>query len=216
MFDRALVKYEIYHVLNKSSATPGFYTGPKVNSAVQQAVDYVAAEMFEQDEGFLKKIDYLDVQANAATIPIPPHMCIIEEVRYLVGNVYIPLAYDSQWQVPQWSITSGATQLPGTYKIIDNKFFFSPALGVGGSQYLQIEFQSYPSIIRSDSQKMDPQFDRTMLWYIIYRSASILASGMGTTQKSWAGEEAMWKQKMMNLVAKRTSGTTPIKDFSGW
>jgi hypothetical protein len=216
MFDRSLLKFEIYQRLNKSPATPGFYTAPKVNSAIQEAIDLIATEMFENDEGFLKKIDYVDIEANAATVPIPPHMCMIEEVRYLVGNVYVPLAYDSQWSVPQWSITSGATQLPGTYKIIDNKFFFSPALGVGGDKYLQVEFQSYPSIIRSDSQKIDPQFDRCMLWYAIYRTCSILASAMGTTVKSWEKEEGLWRQKMINLVAKRTSGTTTIGEFSGW
>lgn len=216
MFDRATVKYEMYQVLNKSPATPGFYTGAKVNSAIQQAIDLVAAEMFEADEGFLKKLGYIDIPANAATVPIPPHMCMIEELRYLVGNVYIPLAYDSQWQAPQWSITSGATQLPATYKIIDNKFFFSPALGVGGSNYLQVEYQSYPSIIRSDSQKMDPQFDRAMFWYIVYRSCSIVSSAMGNARKAWAVEEGLWQQKMINLVAKRTSGTTTMGEFAGY
>ncbi len=216
MFDRAMVKFEIYQRLNKSPVTPGFYTADKVNSAVQEAIDLVAAEMFEADEGFLKKIDFVDIAANAVTIPIPSHMAMIEEVRYLVGNVYVPLMYDSQWQVPQWSITSGATQLPASYKVVDNKFYFSPALGVGGTDYLQIEYQCYPSILRSDSQKLDPQFDRTMIYYIIYRAASILASAMGQTNKSWQYEEALWRQKMVNIVAKRNSGTSYIKDFSGY
>lgn len=216
MFDRALVKFEIYQRLNKSPVTPGFYTADKVNSAVQEAIDLVAAEMFEADEGFLKKIDFVDVSANATTIPIPSHMAIIEEVRYLVGNVYVPLMYDSQWQVPQWSVTSGATQLPASYKVVDNKFYFSPALGVGGTDFLQVEYQCYPSILRSDSQKLDPQFDRTMIYYIIYRSCSILASAIGQTNKSWQYEESMWRQKMVNIVAKRNSGTSYIKDFSGY
>ncbi len=198
MFDRALVKFEIYSRLNKSAVTPGFYTSDKVNSAVQEAMDYV------------------DVAANASTIPVPMHMAMIEEVRYLVGNVYVPLMYDSQWQVPQWSVTSGATQLPGTYRIIDNKFYFAPALGVGGTGYLQVEYQCYPSILRSDSQKIDPQFDRTMIYYIIYRSCSILAGAMGQKNNAWQETENMWRQKMVNIVAKRNSGTTVIKDFCGY
>lgn len=216
MFDRASLKYEIYQRLNKSPATPGFFTSEKVNSAIQEAIDFVAAEMFEADEGFLKKIDFLDVTANAVTIPVPPHMAIIEEVRYLVGNVYISLEYDTQWQVPQWSVTSGATQLPSTYKIVDNRFYFNPALGVGGTNYLQVEYQCYPSILRSDSQKIDPQFDRSMLYFCIYRACSILASAMGQNVKSWGVEEALWREKMINIVSKRNAQSTPIAEFCGY
>ena len=216
MFDRATVKFEIYQRLNKSPVTPGFYTADKVNSAIQEAIDLVAAEMFESDQGFLKKLDHLDVPSNSRTIPVPPHMAMIEEVRFLVGNVYVPLMYDSQWQVAQWGVTSGATQCPATYKIIDNKFYFAPALGSGGSGYLQVEYQSYPSIMRSDSQKIDPQFDRAMIYYAIYRACSILASSMGQVNKSWAREEGIWGQKMANIIAKRNSGTSYIKDFAGY
>ncbi len=216
MFDRAAVKFEIYQRLNKSPTTPGFFTAPKVNSAVQEALDLVAVTMFESDQGFMKKLDHLDVTANALTIPIPPHMAMIEEVRYLVGSVYVPLMYDAQWQVPQWSPTSGATQLPSTYKIIDNKFYFNPPLGVGGTGYLQVEYQCYPSILLSDTQKIDPQFDRCMIYYVIYRSCSILASAMGQTNKSWQLEENIWRQKMANIIAKRNSGTSYIKDFCGY
>ncbi len=202
--------------MNKSPATPGFYTEAKVNSAIQEAIDYVSAWMFEADQGFLKKMDFLDVSANAITIPIPPHMAIIEQVRYLTGNVYVPLDYDSQWAVPQWSVSSGATQLPATYMIVDNKFFFTPALGVGGTQYLQVEYQAYPSILRSDSQHIDPQFDRSMLYFAIYRACSILASAMGQKVKDWADEEAMWGQKMVNIVNKRNAQSTAIRDFAGY
>ncbi len=216
MFDRAAIKFEIYQRLNKSATTPGFYTSDKVNSAVQEALDLVAAEMFEADEGFMKKLDNLDVAAGAITIPVPPHMAMIEQVRYLVGNVYVPMAYDSQWNVPQWSVTSGATQLPGSYRIIDNKFYFTPAIGVGGAGFLQVEYQAYPMVLLADTQKIDPQFDRSMIYYVIYRACSILASAMGQTNKSWQREEDMWRQKMVNIVAKRNSGTSVIKDFCGY
>lgn len=216
MYDRAAIKFEIYQRLNKSPTTPGFFTSDKVNSAIQEAIDLVAAEMFEADEGFLKKMDFLDVTANATTISVPPHMAIIEEVRYLVGNIYVPLDYDAQWKVPQWSVTSGATQLPATYRIVDNRFTFNPALGVGGSQYLQVEYQAYPSILRSDTQKIDPQFDRAMLYYVIYRSCSILASAMGKKNKDWDYEEALWRQKMLNIVNKRNAQSTPIREFAGY
>lgn len=186
-----------------------------MNGALQEALDYVGVKMMLADNGFLKKLDYLDVQANQITIPIPPHMDMIEEVRYLVDNVYIPLAYDSQWKVPQWSVTSGATNLPASYRIVDNRFYFNPPLGVGGTDFLQVEYQSYPSIMRNDNQQIDPQFDRAMTYYLVYRACSILASAMGSTVKPWETEEAVWLNAMQQIVQNRNKQPHPINDFAG-
>ncbi len=216
MFNRAMLSYQVLQRLNKSPVTPGFYTEEKVNGAIQEAIDYVGTKMMLADQGFLKKIDYLDVAANQITIAIPPHMDMIEEVRYLVGSVYIPLAYDSQWKVPQWSVQSGATNLPGSYRIVDNKFYFNPPLGVGGTDYLQVEYQSYPSIMRNDAQQLDPQFDRAMIYYITYRACSILASSLGQNTKSWVEEEGLWLAAMQQIVQNRNKQPTPLKDFAGY
>ncbi len=216
MFTRAQLAYQTYQRLNKSSATPGFYTEEKVHGALQEALDYVGVKMMLADNGFLKKLDYLDVTANQVTIPIPPHINMIEEVRYLVGNVYIPLAYDSQWKVPQWSPQSGATNLPASYRIVDNRFYFNPPLGVGGTNYIQIEYQSYPSIMRNDNQQIDPQFDRAMTYYLVYRACSILASAMGSTVKPWEVEETLWLNAMQQIVQNRNKQPIALSDFAGY
>ncbi len=216
MYTRSDISYQVYQRLNKSPLTPGFYTEEKVVGAIQEALDYVATKLMAADQGFLKKIDYLDVQANQITIPVPPHMDMIEEVRYLVGSVYIPLAYDSQWKVPQWSVQSGATNLPGSYRLVDNKFYFNPPLGVGGTDYLQVEYQSYPSILRAPGQYIDPQFDRAMVYYITYRACSVLASSLGQNDKSWVVEEKLWLDAMQKILQNRNKQPQPIKDFCGY
>jgi hypothetical protein len=216
VYNRAQLAYQVYQRLNKSSATPGFYTEEKVNGALQEAMDYVGVKMMLADNGFLKKIQYLDVEANQITLPIPPHMDLIEEVRYLVGNVYIPLAYDSQWKVPQWSVDSGATNLPASYRIVDNKFYFNPPLGTGGTGYIQVEYQHYPMIMRNDTQQIDPQFDRAMIYYLTYRACSILASAMGSTVKPWSVEEDLWLNAMQQIVQNRNRQPKPITDFAGY
>ncbi len=216
MYTRAYVAYQVYSRLNKSPLTPGFFTREKVNNAIQESMDYVATKMMMADQGFLKKIDYLDVTANQITIPVPPHIDLIEEVRYLVGNVYIPLAYDSQFNIPQWSIQSGATNMPASYRIVDNQLYFNPPLGVGGPNYIQIEYQRYPSIMRNDTQQIDPQFDRAMIYYITYRTCSILSSAMGQDTKSWVVEEGLWFKAMTDIVQNRNKQPTAIRDFAGW
>ncbi len=216
MYTRAYLAYQVYQRLNKSPLTPGFYTEEKVNGALQEAMDFVATKMMMADQGFLKKIGYLDVAANQITIPVPPFMDLIEEVRYLVGNVYIPLEYDSQWKVPQWSVTSGATNLPASYRLVDNQFYFNPPLGVGGTNFLQIEYQRYPSIMRGDTEQIDPQFDRAMIYYLTYRACSILASAMGQVDKSWRVEEQLWFDAMTLIIQKRNKQPQPIRDFQGY
>ncbi len=216
MYSRSDLAYQVYQRLNKSPLTPGFYTPEKVNSALQEAMDYVATKMMMADQGFLKKLSYLDVAANQITLTIPPYMDMIEEVRYLVGNVYIPLAYDSQWKVPQWSPQSGATNLPASYRIVDNKFYFNPPLGVGGTDYIQVEYQSYPSIMRNNVDQVDPQFDRAMIYYLVYRACSILSSAMGSTVKPWAVEEEIWLKAMQAIVQKRNKQPIALADFAGY
>ena len=108
MYDRAILRHDILNILNKSPATPGFYTPDKCNMAIQKSLDMAATEMMIYDGGFLKKLDFLDVQPNQLTIPVPPHMEFIQKLSYLVGNVYSPLAYDSRWD--SWNGVRTAVQ----------------------------------------------------------------------------------------------------------
>ncbi len=219
MYDRAILRHDILNILNKSPATPGFYTPDKCNMAIQKALDLAATEMIIYDQGFVKKLDFIDVAANQLTIPVPPHMEFIEKVSYLVGNIYTPLQYDSRWDSADWSQNSGATSLPFTYQLVDNSFYFNPPIGVGGEKFLQVVYQRFPSIMRSDSQQLDPQFSRATINWVIYNAATQLSSMYGMGDQSgvpWASQEAMWYDKMMMLITKRNASSQPIRDFAGY
>lgn len=216
MLSRADVKYEIYERLNKSPATRGFYTDKKCESAIQESIDFVSTELFLADEGYLHKIDYLDTESNQITIPVPSYMAMVIEVRYLLGNTYIPLVYDQQFQTPQWSDNSGVVQFPSRYRIVDNRFYFSPAFGQGGEKYLMVEYFAYPTVLRNDSQKLDPQFDRCMAWFIIYNSMTIMSSSMQQFAQTWKPIQDSWYNKMLMIVNTRNVGPTNIQDFEGY
>lgn len=216
MYDRGSIKNQIYLTLNKSPKVKGFYTDERANAAVQEALDFVASEMFLYDEGWQKKLEYLDVPAGCQTIPVPLHYEMIQEVRFLVGNVYVPLQYDTKWGTPEWSPQSGATSLPSSYRIVDNSFYFNPAIGVGGPKYIQVELMRYPSILRNDTQQVDPQFSRGMIYFVQYRAATIMANNFGLTAVPWASQEQLWYQKLLDVVQKRNAQSQPIKDFSGY
>lgn len=214
MFDRAAIRFEVYQRLNKSAATKGFYTDARCNSAIQEAMDYVSTQMMIYDEGWNHKIDYIDVEANQLTIPVPPHMEMIQELRYLVGNVYTPMAYDAPWGAAQWAENSGATSLPSSYRIIDNQFYFNPPIGQGGTKYLQVEYCRFPMVLRDDAQQIDPQFNRAMINFVIYRAATILVNMYGM-KGEWGQTEKLWFDQMMTLLQKRNAQSKPITEFCG-
>lgn len=216
MFDRAAVKFEIYTRLNKTPTTRGFYSDEKANSAVQESLDFLSTEMMLADEGFAKKLDHFDTTANMVSFELPPNMAMICAVRFLVGNVYAPLCYDSEFDNSQWSSVSGIIQFPSRYRLVDNRLYFNPAIGVGGTSYLQIEYMTYMKIMRQDSDKFEQEVDRAMIWFIVYNSMSIMASTMGQFSKPWADSASMWYQKALLIINKRVQQFTAIQDFEGY
>jgi hypothetical protein len=212
---RAEIKYNVYEKLNKSATTRGFFTDAKCNAAIQEAVDFVVAEMQIADDGYAHKMDNLDVPNGAVTIPIPPHMAMILEVRFLLGDVYVPLGYDQRFGDVAYNAQSGAVQFPTRYSVIDNCFYFSPAISVGGVGYLQVEYMAASKRLANDTDTLESQFDRSMMWWVCYRSCSILASNVGQFAKSWQAEEAHWYNQMKQIIFKRNSQVIPIREFSG-
>ena len=216
MMTRAQLKYEIYQRLMKSAATKGFYTDDKCNSALQESLDYIAGHMFLNDEGWLHKLKMFDTEPNMTAFPIPKDMAMIVEVRFRVGNVYIPVLYDQDFGNIQWGQSSGVVQFPSKYRVVDNTIYFNPPVATGGSQTMQIEYMAYPRRLQDDGDFLASQFDRAMCWYAIYRSCSALCSWIQQYTKPWEKEESQWYDMAMNIISMRNQQSTPIRDFSGY
>lgn len=216
MFSRGAVKYEIYQRLNKDPATRGFYSDSKCESAINESIDFIGTEMLLADEGFLKKVDIFDTDANMVSFALPPNCTMVSQVLFLIGNVYVPMAYDSQFDQAQWSQVSGAVQFPSRYRIVENRLYFNPPIGVGGSQVLQIEYLTMPNVIRNDTQKLEPMFDRYCIWFMVYNAMSIMAESMSKYQKPWEQRGQSWYERMVTLLNKRNLQSTNIQDFEGY
>ena len=214
-FTRAQVKYEILQKLNKSAATRGFYTDEKCNSAIQEAIDFIAAQMFIADDGWSHKMDFIDIDDGCVTVPIKPSWAMIVEVRYLLGDTYIPISYDQRFGDNGYSSASGAVQFPSRYQVIDNCFYFNPAISTGGTKALQVEFMAYPKRLSKDTDFLESQFDKSMFWFAVYRSCSIMASSVGEFAKAWTNEESSWWASMQQIIFKRNQQVTPIREFNG-
>ena len=100
----------------------------------------------------------------------------IRVVRYQIGLSYIPLTYDDNIEGVVYTSAAGMTQFPSTWRIMEGRIYFNPALGVGGEKYLQIEYFSYPERFLTDGQQIPKEFDTSLQNFIKYRAASILAA----------------------------------------
>ncbi len=212
---RGEISSSILRVLQKDSAYQGFYTPEKIADAIQDCVDYIATFMFMAGEGWLRRIEYLDTFPGKSNVPIPPHIGIIDEVRFLVGNRYIPLTFDDATMSAQFGDAAGLSQFPSRYRIIDNNFYFNPTPAETGPKTIQLECACFPQRLVSDSQVLNPQFNVGMTNFIKWRAASQLAASVGKAAPEWVRMEIEWKQAVMSLIDKRNRTPVFIREFGG-
>lgn len=215
MISRGELKGQIYRLLMKTAKYPGFYKEEKVDDALQEAIDFVATEMFLSGEGWLRRMRHFTTTAGTKTIDIPRDIAMIHEVRYLFGDTYLPIIYDGGVESRQVSDSEGSRQYIGSYRIVDNAFYFNPPLAEGGTDYLQVEFVAFPKRLQSDQDFMDGQFNHCMNHFIKYRTATILASSIEKMVIPWAGLEQSWYEKMLAIVNKRNMQSTRIREYEG-
>lgn len=216
MITRGELRGRVLRFLNKTSSRPGFYGEEKINDAITEAMDDVASQMFIANEGWQSKIDFLNTAANQIKVDIPPHVVMVQDLRYLVGDVYVPMTYDDGNNRSQYNTAgSGATQWVGFYRIVDNAFYFDPPLTDGGSRFLMVEYQAFPKRLATDASFMEAHFHPAFQHYIKYRTCSILGASIEKQSRPWAREEDTWRERCMDLIPKRTLSSTQIKEYEG-
>lgn len=210
---RGELKGQVLRLLMKNAKFTGAYQDATIYDAIQEAMDFVATHMFIADQGWLDKIEYRDTEANCISAPIPETWAMVKEVRYLFGDVYVPLVYETASKDYQYSNQSGARQYAYTYRIVDNQIYFNPPMAAGGPKYLQIEYTAFPKFLQKDGDTIEPQFNRCFTNFMKYKSASILSATTEKPSRPWAKEEADWYYKMQELVAKRNMQSTQLLEY---
>ncbi len=213
---RGEIKGKVLRLLMKTANYTGAYEDDTINDAIQEAVDFVATDMFDANEGWLTKVRYIDTTAGQVTIPIPEGVAMIQQVRYLFGPNYIPMDYNDASKEAQYADDSGARQWASQYRIIDNALYFNPPLAEGGERYLMLECMEYPKRLQQDTDFLESQFDNCMQHFIKYRSATILGAGVEKFAMPWAGLEKDWYMKTKEIIVKRNRQSVPVRDFLGY
>lgn len=204
---------EVLNILQKESSYQGFFTTDKVKRAVNESIAYVTAQMMMEGNGWRQKIAYITTTANTAAYNLPTDCSIIIAVRYLMGDVYYPLRFVSDFDEPQLSATSGLTDYVVKYRIVGNQIYFNPIPQNVGTNYLQLEYTSYPAALSSGTDEFGQEFDTALYYYVIYRSAGILVSQAGNAQPEWQLYELQWFNSMKQIITKRLRVSKVIREF---
>jgi hypothetical protein len=217
----AALQTEVLQRLQKTPGYQGFYTADKVLSGLQESFDYVTAKMMEAASGEWRDEDrYYDTVSGDSLIAIDTDVCMIKVVRYLIGNVYVPLVYDEQKDSAMYAASSGQTQYPSRYGIREDKtkgscIYFNPPLGTGGTSYLQLTCCAFPTLFAALTDSIPSAFNRALQHFVVYRTCNILGSDIGKFNKEWAQQYGEWFDVMLRMVDKRVNSTSYIREYDG-
>lgn len=213
MISRGELKGKVWRFLNKSPTQPGYYSDAKLNDAIQEALNFLAVEMFMGGEGWLTKYIFLDTVAGQTSITLPGNVALVRDIRYKLSNVYYSLPYDDQAGSFSY-IGTGVQQAFGyRFRLLGRQIVFDPPVSTGGEKFLQIEATLYPSTLVDDNELIDPQFDAACIEWLKYKVCSILAASIEKDIITWADVEAGWYQKMLTVVNRRLLSSTAIREF---
>lgn len=215
MITKGQIKAKVLRLLNRSAKYKGAYTDEKLDDAIEDCMDYISTIQALANEGWNTRFKMFTTVDSQYSVEIPPDWMLINQVRYKVGDSYIPLVYDQNRMGSQSAGDSGNTQFPSRYSVKDNQIFFNPPLGEGGTDFLQVEYAYYPSVVKNDLDTIGVQFDKAMQHFIKFRAASYLAATVSKPIKEWSGMENQWYNQIVSIVHRRNNVQQTIREFDG-
>jgi hypothetical protein len=208
----AEIKENILELVQKNPTYQGYFTDRKILNTVNEGMDYIAVEMFMTGEGWLREIRYLEWIAGSRVVPIPPDVAIINSVRWLQGDQYYPLKYDTADTTVQQKKDVGIVGDPISFRIVQNKIYLNPQPSTFGPVQLELEFSRYPTMIVSAQQNIQDDFDRIMCHWLKYYVANTLISASGKTSP-FTRNEGQFYEQMVKVITSRNRVKTVIGDF---
>lgn len=208
------IKGFVLELLQKNASYQGFYTDTKLKNAIQEAFDFISIDMGQCGEGWLKTITLIDYLAVSHTVDLPAGVMYIEDVRWKVGDRFVPLTYDPKQGESQTTSTADTVQSPSTYRLIGQKIYLDPAPSDVGTGMCQLEYVRYAATYANDATNVDADFDRAMFWFIRYKAASCLvSSNFRSAPPPWSSIEADWYAQVTKVIAKRVRNTKYVRNF---
>lgn len=182
-----------------------------MTECINEAFDFASVDMFQAGEGWLREIRYIDWPANSRTLPIPPDVAIINNIRWLNGDTYYPLKYDVADATIQTAVGAAGAE-PTAYRIVQNKIYLNPAPSSSGARKIELEFSRYPTRLLSGQQNIMPDFDNSVCHWLKYYVAMTLMPP-GSSNPKYKENEAIWFGQMQKIISLRNRVKKVIQDF---
>jgi len=202
----------VLQLLSKENSYQGFYSDDQIKFAVNDSLDYVYANMMFNGEGWLNTIANLDSVAGSNNVALPAGAVVIHQVRYLHGNVYVPLQYDDDFDRYQYTGTEN-TVYPSTYRLVGDNIYFNPIPSAVGTGYVQLEYSAFPAELADPADQTSAQITRGLQRFVTYRASSICLTTTDRAQSPWKEYEIQWWQYLQDILSKRIRAPQPVKDF---
>ena len=207
------IKTNILEKVNKSPNYQGFFTDSKIISMINEGLDFVAVDMFEAGEGWLREIRYLTWAANRRVCELPIDVAIINNIRWKNGDTYYPLKFDPADTSVQ-SVKGTGSAVPTSYRIVQNKIYLNPEPSENGTAQIEIEFSRYPERMSSMQQRVMSDFDNAMINWICYYATNTLIAAAGG-QPPFKSNEKQWYDQMTKVINLRNRVKQVVQDFGG-
>lgn len=209
----ASLKLKVLNILQKETSYQGFYTDSKLDQAINESMDYIAARaMHEMGNGWFQELAYVTTVAGTSAYTLPTGTCMVREVRYLSGDVYVPLrpieAVDEGW-----TANTSMVGFPSRYELIGAQIVFNPVPSIVGTNFLQLKITKFPTALVAGVDTLSTQFTNSLEWYLIYRSASLLVMSVGNANPEWAQKEAEWYRVFESMITARIKKPKYVKEF---
>jgi hypothetical protein len=197
-----IMKGKVLAILNKQSGYQGVFTTEKLNDAINDCIDWVYANMLFNGQGWNKTIGYITTTPSTAAYNLPTDCAVIDVVRYLVGSTYQVLKYDDQSD-DSFAGSGETTGYPTSYRLVGNQIYFNPIPTQVGTNFIQLEYSTFPAEITSDVTTFNATFTRGLENYVKWRSCSILVSQIGEPNPKWEKYENQWYGHLLELASSR-------------
>ena len=209
------IQAEVLNILQKSPTYSGFYTADKVTRAVNESLAYVSARMMMEGNGWRQTIGYITTVANTASYALPTGCSIINAVRYLYNDIYVPMLYDDQSMNSQVAANTQLQLAPSRYRLVGNQLYFNPVPTFVGTNYVQIEYTTYPAKLTTGSDTLPEEIDQALYYYLVYRCADTLVAQTANAQPEWSLNTLQWYNAMESIISKRLRVFQVIGEFGG-
>lgn len=205
---RLQLQTDIYNILSKSTSAAGLVTTDKVNTAIQDALDYIQAKMVKIGAEWLTQVRYVNYTANNPLVTLPTDLVVINFIKIATSadtTKYVPIennenatgvsdtqASGIEGNLPVWRF-SGA----GTIRL-------EPMPSSSMTNGIMIDGVFLTTKLSSDSSQISGDLDnRIFTTYAKWRAASICRSLTTKEMPPWSKIEDQWELLVNAQIARR-------------